>query len=123
LNMQISYIGEKMKIHYMKLKPQPYDLIKVGYKDIEMRLNDEKRQAINPGDIIEFTNTESGEIIKVIVLNKHNFKSFTELYNAFDKTRLGYSQNEIGTPEDMEKYYPVDEIAINGVVGIEIQLI
>ena len=121
--MQISYIGEKMKIHYMKLKPQPYDLIKVGYKDIEMRLNDEKRQAINPGDIIEFTNTESGEIIKVIVLNKHNFKSFTELYNAFDKTRLGYSQNEIATPEDMEKYYPVDEIAINGVVGIEIQLI
>lgn len=107
----------------MKLKPQPYDLIKIGCKDIEMRLNDEKRQAIEIGDIIAFTNTESYEIIKVIVLNKHHFKSFTELYNAFDKTRLGYSQNEIATPEDMEKYYPVDEIAQFGVLGIEIQLI
>ena len=107
----------------MKLKPQPYDLIKIGCKDIEMRLNDEKRQAIEIGDIIAFTNTESYEIIKVIVLNKHHFKNFTELYNAFDKTRLGYSQNEIADPNDMEKYYSVDEINEFGVVGIEIQLI
>lgn len=111
------------KIHYMSLKPEPFDAIKGGYKDIEMRLNDEKRQAINIGDIIAFTNTESYEIIKVIVINKHHFKSFDELYKTFNKERLGYSENENAQPSDMEKYYPVDEIAENGVVGIEIQLI
>lgn len=112
-----------MKIHYMKLKPQPYDLIKIGCKDIEMRLNDDKRQAIEIGDIIAFTNTESYEIIRVIVLNKHRFNNFTELYNAFDKARLGYSEYETAAPKDMEKYYTVDEINQFGVVGIEIQLI
>ena len=111
------------KIHYMTLKREPYEAIECGSKDIEMRLNDEKRQAVNVGDIIAFTNADSFEIIKVIVLNKHHFKSFDELYKAFDKKRLGYSEHEIASPRDMEMYYPVDEIAKYGVVGIEIQLI
>ncbi len=111
------------KVHYMSLKPEPFDAIKGGYKDIEMRLNDDKRQAIQIGDIIAFTNTESGEIIKVTVINKHCFDTFNDLYKAFDKIRLGYKPNEIAHPRDMEKYYPVDEIAKNGVVGIEIQLV
>ncbi len=109
--------------HYMKLKPEPFDAIKGGYKDIEMRLNDEKRQAIEIGDIIEFTNTESYEILKVIVINKHHFSTFDNLYKAFDKERLGYAKHETAHPHDMEKYYPADEIAQNGVVGIEISLI
>ncbi len=107
----------------MKLKPHPYDLIKIGCKDIEMRLNDDKRQTIEIGDIIAFTNTESYETIRVIVLNKHLFNNFSELYNAFDKSRLGYSKHENADPKDMEKYYPVDEINKFGVVGIEIQLV
>ena len=110
-------------IHYMKLKPSPFEAIKNGTKNIEMRLNDEKRQAIQIGDIIEFTNTESGEIIKASVKNKYNFNSFDELYKVFDKIRLGSKENEIAHPSDMEMYYPVDEISQNGVVGIEIQLI
>lgn len=56
------------------------------------------------------------------MLNKHCFESFTELYSAFDKARLGYSENEIASPKDMEKYYFADEILKFGVVGIEIQL-
>lgn len=111
------------KVHYMSLKPEPFDAIKGGYKDIEMRLNDDKRQAIQIGDIIAFTNTESCEIIKVTVINKHCFATFNDLYKAFDKIRLGYKPNEIAHPNDMEKYYPVDEISKNGVVGIEIQLV
>lgn len=110
-------------IHYMKLQPSPFIAIKNGNKDIEMRLNDEKRQAVQINDIIEFTNTDTGEIIKTRVVNKHHFNSFNDLYNAFDKIRLGYKENENANPYDMEKYYPVDEIVQNGVVGIEIQLI
>lgn len=107
----------------MKLKPSPFEAIKNGTKDIEMRLNDEKRQVIKIGDIIEFTNTESSETIRVTVLNKHHFNSFNELYKEFDKIRLGYKKNEIAHPRDMEMYYPADEIVQNGVVGIEIKLI
>lgn len=109
--------------HYMKLKPAPFDCIKAGTKDIEMRLNDDKRQAIRAGDIIEFTNTESGEIIKATVINKHCFDTFNDLYKAFDKIRLGYKPNEIAHPNDMTQYYPQEEIDQNGVVGIEIGLI
>ena len=105
----------------MNLKPQPFDLIKAGCKDIEMRLNDEKRQKINIGDIIAFTNTESGEIIRVTVLNKHHFYSFDELYSSFDKARLGYMKNETADPNDMEIYYSKDKISKYGVLGIEIK--
>ncbi|MBR2024747.1 MAG: RNA-binding protein [Clostridia bacterium] len=109
--------------HYMKLQPSPFETMKIGMKDIEMRLNDDKRQAIKIGDIIEFTNTESGEILKVKVINKHHFNSFDDLYKTFDKSRLGYRENEVAHPNDMTKYYPKEEIAQNGVVGVEIQLI
>lgn len=110
-------------IHCMKLQPSPFDAIKNGTKDIEMRLNDEKRQQIRIGDIIEFTNTSTGEIIKVKVINKHMFDSFDNLYKSFDKIRLGYKPNEIPSPNDMTQYYPKEEINQNGVVGIEIKLI
>ena len=110
-------------IHYMKLKPEPFKAMKIGMKDIEMRLNDDKRQAIVIGDIIEFTNTESDEILKVMVVNKHNFNSFDDLYKSFDKSRLGYYENETAHPNDMTKYYPIEEISQNGGVGIEIKII
>lgn len=119
--MQTNCIGDKM-IHYMKLQPSPFAAVKNGAKDIEMRLNDEKRRAIQIDDIIEFTNTESGEMLKVNVINKHHFDNFALLYKAFDKGRLGYKEDEVAIPQDMEKYYTVDEIAQNGVVGIEIKL-
>jgi ASC-1-like (ASCH) protein len=107
----------------MKLKPEPFEVMKKGLKDIEMRLYDDKRQQIKVGDIIEFKNTESGEILKTEVLCLHQFPSFKDLYKAFDKSRLGYYENEIANPNDMEKYYPVDEINQFGVVGIEIKII
>ena len=110
-------------IHYMKLQPSPFKTMKIGMKDIEMRLNDDKRQLIKVGDIIEFTNTETGEIIKTKVINKHHFSSFDDLYNSFDKSRLGYYENETAHPNDMTKYYPAEEISQNGVVGIEIKLL
>ena len=97
--------------------------MKIGMKDIEMRLNDDKRQAIKIGDFIEFTNTESGEILKVTVINKHHFSSFDDLYKSFDKSRLGYYENEIAHPNDMTQYYPKGEINQSGVVGIEIKII
>ena len=46
-----------------------------------------------------------------------------DLYERFDKVKLGYSQNEIANPEDMQEFYPLEEQEKYGVVGIEIELI
>ena len=110
-------------IFNMKLQPQPFEAIKSGRKDIEMRLYDEKRKQIKKEDLIEFTNLETGEKILCEVTDLHIFSSFKQLYAHFDKKRLGYHENETAKPSDMEKYYPKSEQAQFGVIGIEIKLI
>lgn len=110
-------------IFNMKLQPQPFEAIKSGRKDIEMRLYDEKRKQIKKEDLIEFTNLETGEKILCKVTDLHIFSSFKQLYAHFDKKRLGYHENETAKTSDMEKYYPKSEQAQFGVIGIEIKLI
>lgn len=109
--------------HNMKLKNDPFQKIKNKTKDIEMRIYDEKRKLVQKGDIIEFTNLKTGEKIKTLVIEIHKYNSFEELYNDFNKTRLGYKENEDANPYDMEQFYPKEEMDENGVVGIEIKLI
>ena len=81
-------------IFNMKLQPQPFEAIKSGRKDIEMRLYDEKRKQIKKEDLIEFTSLESGEKILCKVVNLHIFSSFKQLYAHFDKKRLGYHETK-----------------------------
>ena len=107
----------------MHLTEKPFFMIKAGKKDIEMRLFDEKRQKIRKGDTIEFSNVETGQIINTEVIDIHKFNNFNELYSGFDKTRLGYYDNEDAKPEDMSQYYSNEEIEKYGVVGIEIKKI
>lgn len=109
--------------HYMKLKPSPFVAIARGTKNIEMRLYDEKRQKIQVGDEIEFLNLETEEKILTRVLNLHHYPSFQELYNKFDKIRLGYSEGECAKATDMEQFYSKEEIEKYGVVGIELALL
>ncbi len=66
--------------HQMKLCPEPFELIRTGNKTIELRLNDEKRQKIRIGDIVEFTQTETGEKLTAEVTDLFQFDSFAELY-------------------------------------------
>ena len=110
-------------LHKMKLQPNPFASIKSGAKDIEMRLNDEKRQAVKVGDMIEFTQSVSGETLSAVVLNRHEHPTFAELYTAFDKTRLGYLPEEDANPNDMSRYYSEEDILKYGVVGLQIQLL
>ncbi len=110
-------------LHEMKLKPNSFASIKSGVKDIEMRLNDEKRQAVKVGDNVRFTNTGTGGTLTAMVIARHEYPNFAGLYAAFDKTRLGYAPNEAASPADMAQYYPEEEILKNGVVGLELQLV
>ena len=109
-------------IHHYDLNPEPFNLIKTKQKTIEMRLNDEKRKLINIGDYIWFTNNETNEKLKTKVLNLYHYDSFEELYKHFDKTKLGYKENEVANYEDMYFYYTKEKIDQYGVLGIEIEL-
>ena len=106
----------------MNLHSEPFDSIKNGHKDIEMRLFDDRRKGIKIGDTIVFTNNVTQEKLYVEVVNLYRFDNFEELYQHFDKTRLGYSETGIANPKDMEKYYSKDNILRYGVLGIEIKL-
>lgn len=114
--------NESITVHEMKLRPEPFAKIKSGAKTIELRLYDEKRQKIRVGDLIIFTNTESGEQIRATVKKLHRFDSFEALYKSLPLLKCGYTPEDINTahPSDMENYYSVEEQQKYGVVGIEL---
>lgn len=77
-------------IFCLNLHDEPFQRIKSGLKDVEMRLSTLERKKIKLGDIIEFTNRDNKEVIKVKVIGLSSFPSFKELFEAYPKNRLGY---------------------------------
>ena len=107
----------------MNLNNEPFNRIKDGTKTIELRLYDEKRQLLKEQDLIEFTNRETLEKILTRIEKLYRFSSFDELYKNFDKISLGYDNDEVANPSDMEKYYSKEEQEKYGVLGIKIKKI
>lgn len=111
-------------IHNMHLHPEPLEKIRAGHKTIELRLYDEKRQRIQVGDKIVFTNAgDKSDTLLVEVLNIYWFSSFVELYKVLPLQRCGYEMGEQAYPSDMELYYTKDEQEQYGVLGIEFKLV
>ena len=54
--------------HYMNLASEPFEQICSGAKTIELRLYDEKRQAVSAGDTIIFTNLADNHQVRAKVL-------------------------------------------------------
>lgn len=115
--------NQELKVHYMRLHQDPFNKIKALSKTIEMRLNDEKRQQLNVGDFIIFQCNKTDEILKCQIVNLYKFSSFKELYNMFDKIKLGYNEDEECDYHDMEYYYTKERLEKYGVVGIEIKVL
>lgn len=107
-------------IHGMNLTDSAWCAIVYGEKDIEMRLCDEKRARLRVGDVIEFTNRDSGKVFSARVVALHRFADFSGLYAAFAKERLGYLPSEEAHPCDMEMYYSREDIEKYGALGIEL---
>lgn len=109
----------------MRLKPSPFAKIASKRKTIELRLFDEKRQMIHPGDEIVFTNLRDPEQkLLVRVLQLHCYPSFEELYHSLPLLKCGYTEKSLPTAkaEDMEQYYSREQQEKYGVVGIEIEV-
>lgn len=110
----------------MSLRPEPFGMIKCGKKTYELRLYDEKRQLLQIGDEIRFTNTEDAkEQITVRILELCRFDSFAQLYAGLPLLQCGYTEETVSQakPSDMEQYYSKEEQTKYGVVGIRIERI
>lgn len=71
-------------LHEMTLFPKPYASIASGQKTIELRLYDEKRQSIQIGDQIRFTNSEDASKSTLCeVVQLHVFKDFRDCMKNF----------------------------------------
>ena len=114
----LRYEKSRGKTVEMNLCDGPFQAIKEGFKDIEMRLFDEKRADLEVGDVIIFTNLATGEKLSRTVIALAPFDSFETLYAAFPKSRLGYRDDEDASPKDMEQYYPAEKIAKYGPLAI-----
>ncbi|WGX76356.1 ASCH domain-containing protein [Paraclostridium bifermentans] len=113
-----------MKNHTMLLNDDCFTLIKNGTKTIEMRLYDEKRKIVLKGDYIIFINNGNCKNqLKVKVIEMHKYKNFNDLYEQFNKIKLGYSHDDFASPDDMEQYYSKENIKKYEVVGIEIAVV
>ena len=111
------------KICQMGLLLRYMEKIRRGEKKIEMRLNDEKRKAIVPGDNILFVATEDPSITLLTeVVEVSSFPTFKELYAAFPKEELGYKENETASYKDMHARYSEERIAANGVLAIRVKV-
>ena len=115
-------LSRQINVHKMKLNSTPFEMIKSGEKNIELRLYDEKRQRIKVGDKIVFTDNTTGETLNAIVVKLHRFDSFEELYKSLPLLKCGYTTENVDNAKssDMEQYYSVEEQNKYGVVGIEL---
>lgn len=100
-----------MKNHTMTLNTDCFILIKNGTKTIEMRLYDEKRKTVLKGDYINFINKDNYKNqLKVKVIEIYKYKNFDDLYQQFNKIKVGYSKDDFASPNDMKQYYSNENI-------------
>ena len=106
-------------LHEMTLFPKPYTSIASGQKTIELRLYDEKRQSIQIGDQIRFTNTEDeSQTTLCEVVQLHVFKNFAELYESLPLLKCGYTPEDVvnAHPDDMLTYYSKETYIIQSTI-------
>lgn len=103
----------------MHLESKIFNLVNSNIKDIEVRINDEKRRKLKIGDIITFNDRCNNDIIDVKIINLEYFSSFNECINNYDLKRL---YNDKITKEEflnlLYKFYTKDDEKEHGVVAI-----
>ena len=110
----------------MKLKKEPFEMIKSGKKIYELRLYDEKRKKLKIGDTVEFEKVDGlGETLSVKVVDLIKFNSFIDLYAHLSPLEIGYTEENYhkANPLDMMKYYSLEEEKEFGVVAIKIKVL
>jgi hypothetical protein len=112
-----------MITHQLKLATEPFDAIVSGEKTIESRLYDEKRQKIQLGDEIVFTNRDKpGQTATVKVVGLLRYATFHDLFSHNNPRRFGGESVE-WLEEQIGEFYSLDDQLEDGVVGIEFKMV
>ena len=103
-----------------RLDSDIFDIIKNGTKDVEIRLNDEKRQKLHIGDKLVFLKRpELKEKIEAYVVGLDYYKDFNEVIDAYSMERIfkaGTSKEEL--EKIYKRFYSDEETEKYGVVAI-----
>ena len=108
-----------MKQHTMRLQPVFFNLIKDGQKTIELRLWDEKRSQIRPGDEIIFIKDKTNETITTKVNYLVIAKDFESLFDIIDVKKSGFETKE-NALSTIKQFCNTTTQQQTGVVGIVI---
>lgn len=107
----------EMKFH---LHSDVFDIVKDGKKDIEVRINDEKRRMLKIGDTLIFLRRPNDdEMIRAKVVGLDYYDYFSRLVDNYDMERIylkGYTKDEY--LNEMKRFYTLEEQEKNGVVAI-----
>jgi ASC-1-like (ASCH) protein len=108
-----------MTKHALQLATVPFDAIMSGQKTIESRLYDERRQLIQLGDEIIFTNREEPQqTVTVSVVGLLRYDTFGLLFRHNEPSKFGGESVE-WLENQINVFYSIDEQRENGVLGIE----
>lgn len=104
-------------IHTMSLKEKYFDLIFKGEKTVELRLFDDKRRKIKPGDKITFVKSGTEARFDIRVVGVARAINFDKLFDFIDPRKCGFDNREQAI-NTMEQFYSKDAQRAMGVVGI-----
>lgn len=111
--------------HNMKLSAQPFERMRDGFKTIELRINDPKRQGMAVGDTILFRKLpDLDEHFTMRIVELLRFSTFAALIDAIPAAWMGYDESDKPyLRTSMYEIYTREEEAAFGVVGIRVEKI
>ena len=111
-----------MTIHQLKLAAEPFNAIISGNKTIESRLYDAKRQKIQIGDRIIFTNRDNSEqTVTTEVVGLLRYATFRDLFSHNNPRKFG-GDNVEWLENQISEFYSLSDQLENGVIGIEFEI-
>ena len=111
-----------MTTHQLKLATEPFNAIISGNKTIESRLYDTKRQKIQIGDRIIFTNRDNSEqTVTAEVVGLLRYATFRDLFSHNNPRKFG-GDNVEWLENQISEFYSLSDQLENGVIGIEFEI-
>ena len=115
-------VNNFMTTHQLKLATEPFNAIISGNKTIESRLYDTKRQKIQIGDRIIFTNRDNSEqTVTAEVVGLLRYATFRDLFSHNNPRKFG-GDNVEWLEDQISEFYSIEDQKIYGVIGIEFKV-
>ena len=115
-------VNDFMTTHQLKLATEPFNAIISGNKTIESRLYDTKRQKIQIGDQIIFTNRDNSEqTVTAEVVGLLRYATFRDLFSHNNPRKFG-GDNVEWLENQISEFYSIEDQKIYGVIGIEFKV-